>query len=135
MSSAGTPAFMPRIRKQKPTDWMAKALCRVAQIPTAIFYEDQEKARDICEHCPVAHDCRTYAFETEERYGIWGGVSFSDWGHPRNSENVDGLKDPRVREAYRRVWARTSEGDETRRYLRKLSDPELELLAAQEGLL
>lgn len=127
--------FQPRHRKQADTDWMARALCRKADIPTAVFFEDYDKARGICYQCPVAHECRSYAFETEEKYGIWGGVMFTDWTPPDEGKQLTGRADPRVREAYRRVWARTKEGDDVRRHLRKLSDPELDVLAALEGFL
>jgi HSP90 family molecular chaperone len=63
------------------------------------------------------------------------GVSFADWYHPQHTDRFEGLNDPRIREAYRRVWSRSSEGSETRKHLRKLSDPELELLAAQEDFI
>lgn len=127
--------FRPRHRKQKPTDWMTDALCRIEKIPTSVFYEDATQAREICDRCSVAYECRTFAFETEEKYGIWGGVSFADWLHPQHIKRTDGVYDPRVREAYRRVWKRTVKGSETRKHLRRLSDPELELLAAQEDFI
>lgn len=127
--------FQPRHRKQRPTDWMRNAKCRVEKIPTQIFYDDHDAAKQICETCPVAYECRRFAFETEEKHGIWGGVSFYDWLHPQDIRRLGELNDPRIREAYRRVFKRAGEGSETRKHLRRLSDPELELLAAQEDFI
>lgn len=119
-----------RKRIQRPTAWMESARCRVENIPTNVFFTDIAAAKAICDGCPVAYECRRHAFETEETVGIWGGVNFAEWKHPR-SEREEKC-DPRIREAYRRVWRRLPEGSEARKAMRKLSDRELELLAAQE---
>ena len=135
MSDTRLAWFRARHRKQGVTDWMTDALCRIEKVPTETFYSATSQAREVCDRCPVAYDCRKHAFETEEKYGIWGGVSFADWYHPQHTDRLEGLNDPRIREAYRRVWSRSGEGSETRKHLRRLSDPELELLAAQEDFI
>jgi hypothetical protein len=69
--------------------WMAEASC--ADMPTEtsdpLFFgiEHRESpglliaaantARRICDACPVAAACLTYALENDERYGVWGGQS------------------------------------------------------------
>lgn len=122
-----------RKRIQRPTDWMVRASCRVNKVPTITFFTHIEAAKKICETCPVAFECRRFAFETEETQGVWGGVNFGEWKHSR-SERTE-KADPRIRAAYRRVWQRLPEGSEARKAMRKLSDRELELLAAQEDYL
>jgi WhiB family transcriptional regulator, redox-sensing transcriptional regulator len=37
---------------------------------TTEFYEE---ARTICTACPVMLECRQYAMENRERFGMWGG--------------------------------------------------------------
>jgi hypothetical protein len=144
MTQDGAAWIADRERKQAPRGWTDRALCRVEKIPASVFYTPNDTvndtARAICERCPVSWECRQYAFETEEKHGIWGGVNFSDWQHPQNQVGEKRLYDPRVREAYRRVWKRNApidhgETTEVRKALRRLSDSELQILAALEGLI
>lgn len=36
------------------------------------------KAKEICASCTVISDCRAFALEVREPYGIWGGLSEED---------------------------------------------------------
>lgn len=36
------------------------------------------KAKAICSKCPIIEECFTYALETDQRHGIWGGTSPSE---------------------------------------------------------
>lgn len=36
-------------------------------------------AKAICKRCPIKMKCLTYALETNQRYGVWGGTE----GHER----------------------------------------------------
>lgn len=40
--------------------------------------EVTEVAKSICQKCPIIEDCFTYALETNQRHGIWGGTSPSE---------------------------------------------------------
>lgn len=139
MTKDGAAWIADRERKQAPRGWMVKGLCRTEKIPVDVFYTANNESRAICDRCPVAWECRQYAFDTEEKYGIWGGVNFADWQHPQNQVGEKRLNDPRVREAYRRVWDRNAPTDhgttEVRQALRRLSDSELQILAALEGFI
>jgi WhiB family redox-sensing transcriptional regulator len=33
------------------------------------------RAKAVCQVCPVEGDCRTYALQIREPYGIWGGLT------------------------------------------------------------
>jgi WhiB family redox-sensing transcriptional regulator len=33
------------------------------------------RAKAVCQVCPVVAECREYAFEIKEPYGIWGGFT------------------------------------------------------------
>ena len=55
------------------------------KVPSIFFPEDfaePEKrkaataaAKAICRECPLITECRTYALETNQRFGIWGATS------------------------------------------------------------
>ena len=64
--------------------WQVRGACREAD--SRIFFhpagergEAREKreqaAKRVCAGCPVLLDCRRYALEAEEPYGVWGGLS------------------------------------------------------------
>ena len=61
-------------------DWRDRAAC--AGHPHALFFptgddiEDiVERAQAICATCEVSEDCLEFALETNERTGIWGGIT------------------------------------------------------------
>lgn len=37
--------------------------------------EEYERARAICDGCPVKAECLGFALDTGERYGMWGGMT------------------------------------------------------------
>lgn len=39
------------------------------------FAHNPEPALAICETCPIIEECRTYAIDHEENFGIWGGMT------------------------------------------------------------
>lgn len=57
--------------------WMERAACR--GLPTDLFFPergaDTSAAKAVCAACPVRDDCYEYAFESNERHGIWGGTA------------------------------------------------------------
>ena len=70
-------------------DWRRNAACRDSP-PETMFphsgYKDGRLtragaanaiagAKAICERCPVAVECLTFALEHDERFGIWGGLT------------------------------------------------------------
>ena len=63
--------------------WQDRAAC--ADLDTRLFfhpagergegYEAREQAaKDVCATCPVLHECRDYALNAREPYGVWGGL-------------------------------------------------------------
>lgn len=61
-------------------DWKLGAAC--AGFPNSVFFpgsespaRDIERATAICSVCAVAERCLEYAFETNQRSGIWGGTT------------------------------------------------------------
>jgi WhiB family redox-sensing transcriptional regulator len=73
----------PMHRFEIPTDadsvtaWMADGNCR--NYPPAIFFPSDgvgvDRARKICNGCPVAAQCLEYALEERIEHGVWGGCS------------------------------------------------------------
>ena len=57
--------------------WREKALC--AQVDGDLFFpekgESARPAKSICRRCPVIAECLAFALATNEREGIWGGLS------------------------------------------------------------
>lgn len=57
--------------------WMSDSLC--AQIDPEMFFPEKggstREAKRICLRCDVRSECLDYALRTEERFGIWGGLS------------------------------------------------------------
>lgn len=70
--------------------WRAYAACR--GMDTDLFYPEgrgstlrarEQIAKNICEACPVAQQCRDAAASLPERYGIWGGLTQGERGWAR----------------------------------------------------
>lgn len=65
--------------------WQRRAACRGPH--AAVFFPPpsferkfeklarEERAKTICESCPVAGPCLEYAISIKEPHGIWGGLS------------------------------------------------------------
>jgi WhiB family redox-sensing transcriptional regulator len=55
------------------------------KVPSIFFPEDfaepekrkaaTKAAKALCRECPLMNECRTYALETNQRFGIWGATS------------------------------------------------------------
>ncbi|MET0145503.1 MAG: WhiB family transcriptional regulator [Ilumatobacteraceae bacterium] len=59
------------------TAWMAAGNCRL-YAPATFFPSDGvgvDKARKICDGCPVTGPCLEYALEHKIDHGVWGGCS------------------------------------------------------------
>ena len=62
--------------------WRSNAICRDTDpdlffpIGTTGFALMQiDRAKEVCDQCPVKIDCLDYALETNQDSGIWGGTS------------------------------------------------------------
>ena len=57
--------------------WIDRASCR--GVDPALFFpargEPTDAAKAICARCPVRVECGDFAMASNERYGIWGGLS------------------------------------------------------------
>lgn len=82
------PAFL-----QSDMDWAPKGTCATVYAETGydawygpndddpeyntgqLRAEDMKRARRYCAECPVRLECLTFAFNTNQQYGIWGGYT------------------------------------------------------------
>ena len=68
-------AAMVLFTNQQP--WATDALC--AQTDPDAFHPDAggatREAKKVCAQCFVQAECLTWALTTNERFGIWGGLS------------------------------------------------------------
>ena len=63
-------------------DWRDRAEC-LNHDPELFFpigesrsYQRQiERAIEVCKSCPVVEECMTFAVETKQTHGVWGGTS------------------------------------------------------------
>lgn len=65
-------------------DWQFEGLCRTTD-PEEFFHPEgergsarrlrDERAKRVCERCPVILECREHALAAREPYGVWGGLS------------------------------------------------------------
>jgi WhiB family redox-sensing transcriptional regulator len=64
-------------------DWRHRAMCRDAEDPDLWFPVGNSgpallqisEAKVVCRRCPVASSCLTYALESGQDAGVWGGMS------------------------------------------------------------
>jgi WhiB family redox-sensing transcriptional regulator len=66
-------------------DWQEEAACRAYE--NILFFGPEQgesdierqnreaRAKAICHQCPVIEPCLEFAMETNQKYGIWGGLS------------------------------------------------------------
>jgi WhiB family transcriptional regulator, redox-sensing transcriptional regulator len=70
---------------QEVLDWQERAECRDYD-NTLFFGPDrpeselekqarEERAKAVCQRCPVLEACLEFALETNQKYGIWGGLT------------------------------------------------------------
>ncbi|MCM2390688.1 WhiB family transcriptional regulator [Streptomyces albipurpureus] len=83
-------------------EWQRDAAC-VSEDPELFFpisavgpdAEQVDRARQVCERCPVADACYDWAKSTGQRSGVWGGVNATQ----RRSVSYDGPYGPPQRAA------------------------------------
>jgi len=68
--------------KEDPMDWRHRAACR-DEDPELFFPIGNtgpallqiEEAKQVCRHCEVVEDCLSWALESGQDAGVWGGLS------------------------------------------------------------
>ncbi len=79
-----TMRFHPSPLLESGEPWQREAACRgeaelfaeppVAE-PMVVQLRREEAAKAVCARCPVLLECRAYALRTQQRTGIWGGLT------------------------------------------------------------
>lgn len=63
----------------KPQPWTVQALCK--EVDPELFYAEKGEwattfeAKKLCHRCPVRAQCLEFALETNEAFGVWGGLT------------------------------------------------------------
>lgn len=75
----GVPTEVPVIQNHFTADEVDQASCAQSD-PDAWYPEKGRKdsvqiAKRVCKTCPIRERCLEIALETDERYGVWGGLS------------------------------------------------------------
>lgn len=79
----------PKAVDRTPPRWPATGLpCHTSP---ELFFADKDtepnrhrlarmsvEAKELCTGCPIKRPCREYALEVNERFGVWGGTSYTD---------------------------------------------------------
>lgn len=64
------------------SSWRAESACR--DVDVNLFFpagvtgpaaRQIREAKAICAHCPVRDTCLSFAIETNQEYGVWGGTT------------------------------------------------------------
>jgi WhiB family redox-sensing transcriptional regulator len=75
--AAGTAPSVPAHQGAHQRGWRGDALCAQTD-PEAFFPEKGQSpaaAKRVCRACPVRLPCLALALATNERHGVWGGLS------------------------------------------------------------
>jgi WhiB family redox-sensing transcriptional regulator len=76
----GLGGLYPRAPTAEEVHWQLQGLCRQddprkwTPDPPAVELKSQE-AKRICLDCPVMRQCREWALEHREQFGVWGGLT------------------------------------------------------------
>ncbi len=70
----------PRAISQDHASWRESAACRLLETElffpigkTGLAVAEIQRAKAVCASCPVREPCLTFALDTHQAYGIWGG--------------------------------------------------------------
>lgn len=60
--------------------WREDGICWDSPMPEIWFEPDLfDAARRLCNECPVQYECISFAIQTRQPEGVWGGYSFSSY--------------------------------------------------------
>jgi len=66
--------------RQDGASWRESAACRFLETDlffpigkTGLAVAEIQRAKAVCASCPVRQPCLTFALDTHQEYGIWGG--------------------------------------------------------------
>lgn len=66
-------------RAELSTRWQEHAICKgMLDLFYSENYEDQDRAKGICNRCEVWKPCLAYATLNREKEGVWGGTTYEE---------------------------------------------------------
>jgi WhiB family redox-sensing transcriptional regulator len=95
-TATGEVVFLGRLPRGLMLPHLPGALCAKAGQDADLWHPangnrvDAERAKAICERCPVRQRCLEWALEANERHGVWGGATPLE----RNKIRRDRARDP-----------------------------------------
>ena len=80
------PYFLAIVRNARPS-WQRDAAC--AEHPKMSWFAppgaDVRPQRAICQQCLVVRECRTYAIDNADAFGMWGATTARERGRIRQT--------------------------------------------------
>lgn len=73
--------YMPTLPNQDSEwDWRQHGVCITESVPPFVFYpknneRDINRAKRVCNRCPVKAECLEFAVTNMDEHGVWGGTS------------------------------------------------------------
>lgn len=68
--------------RTRSQSWAARGACRNSDpelffpiTPAGPAARQLAEAKEVCDRCPVRHECLTFALETGQDFGVWGGTT------------------------------------------------------------
>ena len=84
-----------------PPDWTEQALC--AEVDPELHFPEKggstREAKAVCRACEVRAECLDYALKTDQRFGIWGGLSEQQRRRLKRERPATAPPSPQSREA------------------------------------
>lgn len=79
MNNASDPiGSLSGILRDSGQAWRKRSACADPDIDPDIFHSkglETQKAKEVCSRCEVSQKCLNWALETQERFGIYGGMT------------------------------------------------------------
>ena len=65
---------------RRDIDWRDEAACREhdADLWFSTSKRDERRAITICNRCPVMATCHSWARDTNQHFGVWGGAQLTE---------------------------------------------------------
>ena len=111
------PAVIEPVEAQARWNWQQDAACRGTD-GTFFFPPERERetarvkrvarAKAVCRECPVMTDCRAYALQVGEPFGVWGGLSEEERPQPADRDSKIAELDARSKVPAKRRSSRTA---------------------------
>jgi WhiB family redox-sensing transcriptional regulator len=91
----------PTVTRAVSAGWASRGTCRDSDpdlffpiAPSGPALRQIARAKAVCARCPVRIDCLSYALETGQEAGVWGGTSEEERRAIRSASTAAGAPPP-----------------------------------------